>query len=46
MRSDNVSSSSLETKNINKVGVRYIKVQHLYRVLIPPGHVLLSFCVE
>ena len=26
--------------------VGYIKMQHLYRVLIPPAHVLLSFCVE
>ena len=26
--------------------VEYINVQHLYRILIPPAHVLLSFCVE
>ena len=26
--------------------VGYIKVQHLYRVLTPLAHVLLSFCVE
>ena len=27
-------------------GVEYIKVQHLYRILILPAHVLLSFCVR
>ena len=27
-------------------GVGYIKVRHLYRVLSPLDHVLLSFCVE
>ena len=26
--------------------VEYIKVQHLYRILIPPARVLLSFCVR
>ena len=26
--------------------IEYIKVQHLYMILIPPAHVLLSFCVE
>ena len=26
--------------------VGYIKVQHLYKILMPPAHVLLSFCVE
>ena len=26
--------------------IEYIKVQHLYRVLIPTAHVLLSFCVR
>ena len=26
--------------------VRYKKVRHLYRVLSPLAHVLLSFCVE
>ena len=26
--------------------IEYIKVQHLYRIFIPPAHVLLSFCVE
>ena len=26
--------------------VEYIKGQHLYRILIPPAHVLLSFCVR
>ena len=26
--------------------VGYIKVRHLYRVLSPSAHVLLSFCVE
>ena len=26
--------------------VEYIKVQHLYRILILPAHVLLSFCVR
>ena len=26
--------------------VEYIKVQHLYQILIPQGHVFLSFCVR
>ena len=26
--------------------VEYIKVQHLYRILIPSAHVLLPFCVR
>ena len=26
--------------------VEYIKVQHLYRILIPPAHVFFSFCVR
>ena len=28
------------------VAVEYIKGQHLYRILIPPAHVFLSFCVR
>ena len=28
------------------IAVEYIKVQHLYRILIPPAHVLFSFCVR
>ena len=28
------------------VVVEYIKVQHLYRILILPAHVLLSFCLR
>ena len=28
------------------MSVEYIKVQHLYSILIPPAHVLLSFCVR
>ena len=32
--------------NASKIGVEYIKVQHLYRILIPLAHVLLQFCVR
>ena len=30
----------------NGVAVEYIKEQHLYRILIPSAHILLSFCVR
>ena len=26
--------------------VEYIKEQHLYRILIPSTHILLSFCIK
>ena len=26
--------------------VEYIKEQHLYHILIPPAHILLSYCVR
>ena len=31
---------------LRREGVEYIKVQHLYRILIPLDHVLLPFCVR
>ena len=40
-----VRELGLEVKTLEKP-IGYIKVQHLYRVLSPLAHVLLSFCVE
>ena len=37
-------SSNSHTEGIGTIG--YIKVRHLYRVLSPSTHVLLSFCIE
>ena len=34
------------THDLELIAVGYIKVRHLYRVLSPSAHVLLSFCVE
>ena len=36
----------IRTQRVDLVCVEYIKGQHLYRILIPPAHVLLSFCVR
>ena len=43
-----VTSSNLarDYQDVDWGCVEYIKVQHLHRILIPPTHVLLSFCVR
>ena len=34
------------TSHFMGVSVEYIKGQHLYRILIPPAHILISYCVR
>ena len=40
------SNKKIAVANGSLVTVEYIKEQHLYRILVPSTHILLSFCIR